>query len=314
MFVTLRMNGLIKRRRLKIKQRRFVFFEGWLSQPRRSPGGHVMFRSIFKKKKKHKYIIPTFPRNDDLYLVEFPKCGVTWLSFLIANTNLLLRGEAQQRATFFNISGHVAELDVSREIPITAPAIPGFRVIKSHSRYNPNFKRVFYMVRDPRSVMVSYQAFLQQTGWFNTTLEELIEHPQNGVRGWTEHVLGWLERVPASHSFALIRYEDLMDNPLNEMRSLYHLLGFEVPDNILMEAIERSSAEKMRRDEELYNSRHPQRSKLEFVRKGKLGGPREPLSPKLQRRIEELAGGVMARLGYSEASGGIGNTEESKRL
>jgi hypothetical protein len=258
-----------------------------------------VLRLRFKKKKQKNEIAPAFPRNDDLYLVEFPKCGVTWLSFLIANTNLLLRGETHQRATFFNISGHVAELGVSRDIPLVVPATPGFRVIKSHSRYNPNFKRVFYMVRDPRAVMVSYHAFLQQTGWLKTTLEELVEHPEHGVRAWCDHICGWMERVPASHSFTLIKYEELLSNPAGELRTLYNLLGFEVSDSVLTEAIERSSVEKMRQDENLYNSRHPQRSKLEFVRKGKLGGTREPLSADLQRRIEELADDVMIKLGYS---------------
>jgi hypothetical protein len=54
----------------------------------------------------------------------------------------------------------------------------------------------------------------------------------------------------------------------------------------------------MRAHEERFNAGHPRRRDTEFVRRGDIKGPRQPLSEALQRRIEDEAGPLMRRLGY----------------
>jgi hypothetical protein len=241
---------------------------------------------------------PANPCHDDLYLVEFPKSGATWLCFLMANANLLLSGDDRQRVTFFNIHAFIPDINVSPRLADPVTALPGFRLIKSHAPLNLNYPRVFYLVRNPCDVMASYHAFLNQTGWFRGSLDCLIEHPEFGIAAWTRHVSGWLDNVPPSRSFALLRYEDILADPTKELVALYRLLGFDISGQIVVKAVERSSIERMRADEAEANARHPNCGKMEFVRKGNVGGARQGIPGDLKRRIEQEAAPLMKRLGY----------------
>src|SRR5262249_53515567 len=129
--------------------------------------------------------------RSDLYLVEFPKSGITWLSFLVANVNLLLSGRGDQEATFFNIHDLVPDIHVGRQLGPPATLKPGYRIIKSHNSFNPLYYKVVYLARDPRHVMPSYHAFLRELGHRDWSLEEMVRDPTFGIRAWCRHVHGW---------------------------------------------------------------------------------------------------------------------------
>jgi hypothetical protein len=241
--------------------------------------------------------MPIQPRSDDLYIVEFPKSGITWLSFLVANTNLILSGDSRN-ATFYNILDFVPDIHVSRDLaPPTLP-MPGFRIIKSHGYFNPRYQKVFYLVRDPRHVMISYFRFLTQLGWFRGSFEQMLDHPRYGIGAWRRHVLGWIDGVSPTSSFALIRYEDLLDDTGTQLSHLYRLLGIELPKEVVDKAISRSSMERMRKDELVFNDANPASKKLDFVRAGEPGGGRERIDEKLERRIDAEVGEILKRLRY----------------
>lgn len=243
--------------------------------------------------------LPAPRRDDDLFLVEFPKSGITWLTFLVANANALLSGDSRE-ATFFNINDFVPDVQVARHAGAsTLLRVPGYRCFKSHSHFNRRYRKVFYLVRDPRHVMVSYFAFLNALGWWKGTLPQLIEHPQYGIGAWVTHVSGWLDRVDAATSFTLIRYEDLVSDTVGEMRRLYALLGFQLDDQTLKTVVDRSSIEHMRESEVMCYAAQPNRGGGEFVRRGQVGGPRLSLPDESRHRIEAKAAWVLKRLGYS---------------
>ncbi len=85
---------------------------------------------------------------DDVFLVSFPKSGNTWARFLLAN---LTRPE--QPATFANI--HLLIPDPSWTTKKELDRLPRPRIIKSHECFDPRYRRVIYIVRDPRDVAVS---------------------------------------------------------------------------------------------------------------------------------------------------------------
>jgi hypothetical protein len=245
--------------------------------------------------------LPVKRRDDDLFLVEYPKSGVTWLTFLIANVNALA-SEDQRRVTFFNVNDFVPDVQSVRHLGVPLLRVPGFRCFKSHSPYTWRYRKVFYLVRDPRHVMVSYWVFLRDLGRWRGTLEQLVRHPQFGIRAWNSHVSGWLNRVDFGACFSIIRYEDLLTDTAGELKRLYHLLGLPVSDEILAVAVERSSLENMRAEEAVFNAGHPALQNQGFVRPGQSGGPRQTLSEELCRLIEEQAASVMQRLGYARSS------------
>lgn len=244
--------------------------------------------------------LPVVRNDDDLFIVEFPKSGVTWLTFLVANVNAQLNGDSRA-VTFFNINDFVPDVQSVRHVGPARPPLPGYRCFKSHSAYVSPYRKVVYLVRDPRDVMVSYWTFLRGLGSWHGTLEQLVASRRYGIRAWTDHVGGWLRGIDAAASFALLRYEDLTANTAAELTHLYALLGVPVTPAMIATAIERSSIERMRELERSFAAAHPALRGLEFVRRQPLGGARTPISAATRDLIERQAAPVMKQLGYGPA-------------
>lgn len=242
-------------------------------------------------------LLPETPFNSDLYLVEFPKSGVTWLSFLIANANAMLANE-QHVVTFFNINDFVPDIHVGRLLTPPPATPPGFRCIKSHAAYTPSYRKIIYLVRDPRNVIASYYNFLAELGLWTGTIEDLADHPEYGIKGWTSHVNGWLDGVDAGASFTLLRYEDLLGATAIELQRIYQLLGWPLADETARVVVDRCSAERMRVDEALFNLGHPRLRNFTFVG-ANAGSTRVAITDSLRAHIEEVAGETMQRLGYA---------------
>lgn len=216
---------------------------------------------------KHYYLLPKNPKNNDVYVVEFPKSGITWFSFIIGyiiykkfNTNL--------KPTFYNITCFITDVHQLRSANINLnPNIP-YRFIKSHSDYNPHYYFVIYLLRNPYNVMVSYYHFMCVHG-LNMSFEKFIKHRQYGIESWVKHVEGWLmvEKLEAQR-ICLIKYEELSKRCEETIIELCKNIGLDIEQSIIQEAIEYSNFEKMKESENLYRRYNP-KYKLNFVRKAK---------------------------------------------
>src|SRR5664279_2390146 len=83
--------------------------------------------------------------HDDAFIVSFPKSGNTWTRFLIAN---LLHPE--EPANFGNIDRLVPESESLTRNELGR--VPRPRIMKSHEYFDARFRKVIYIVRDPRDV------------------------------------------------------------------------------------------------------------------------------------------------------------------
>lgn len=260
-----------------------------------SPARRLISRVARARISRH--FLPAERCDDDLFVVEFPKSGVTWLTFLLANVNAQLADD-RRAVTFFNLNDFVPDVQSVSHVGAPRAVLPGYRFFKSHAPYMSEYRKVFYLVRDPRHVMVSYWTFLTSLGWFNGTLENLVADGTHGIRAWVEHVTGWLDGIHPSASFALIRYEDLLANPHGELQRLYRLLGMPVTDELIARAIQRSSIERMRELEAEAAASHPALKNFEFVRRSAPGVARAPVPDRVRQVIEREAAAVMERIGY----------------
>jgi hypothetical protein len=242
-------------------------------------------------------VLPATPRHDDLYLVEFPKSGVTWLSYLMANTGLVLSGSAR-RATFFNLNELVADIHFDRNLAPPRADGFGFRCIKSHANYVPQYKRVLYLVRDPRAVMASYFTFQTSLGQWRGSIEDFVRDRQFGISAWMRHVDGWLDNIDTGLSFALVRYEDLLADTGDALHNICMLLGLQLSEADIEKIITQSSIERMREDEALFNMGHLDLKKFNFVRKENPGGSRIVLPESVRSYIDTQAAETMRRLSY----------------
>lgn len=251
-----------------------------------------MYRVLRRIRKFLRYVLykGTLARDcksSDIYIVEFPKSGITWLSTIIASLNSILL-EKEMRITFFNVAQHVADIHRTINVGEQASEELGFRLIKSHDEYNPCYNFVILLIRSPFDVMVSYYRFTQYAG-YRGSLNDFIKSKRYGIKAWVRHTESWLKSIPQGEKIHLIRYEDLKENPASQIKSLYENLGFSVPDNSISKALEAASFLNMKDSEAHYKNNNPKHVR-EFVRKG---GSNYELDEESKRYILEHAKSII---------------------
>ncbi len=222
------------------------------------------FLQEFYRRIKYFKSTPVQIRQDDLYLVEYPKSGITWLSFILANI-IQLKANPAVEVSFFNFTQIIADINYSK-YPRSMNNPFGSRIIKSHAKYNPFYTHVILLVRNPFNVMLSYYNFQSKLGSNDMEFKKFIENKKYGIDGWLKHTESWLKMNVGGHRFCMIRYEDLINNTFETVNRLINLLGWQVDDNIISKAINQSSLKAMRKAEEEYSELNP-KYRLNFVRK-----------------------------------------------
>lgn len=226
------------------------------------------------RERTYKKLLPINPQHDDLYLVEFPKSGVTWLSFILANINLK-KSKINKKINFYNINDFVHDIHQTRDIRLEPLPVPGFRIIKSHSEFNPYYYKIVYLIRNPKSVVVSYYHFLRKLKRFHSSLSEFVKNEKFGISAWQKHVESWLYKSRPAQRIMFVRYEDLIDKPVDVVKKLYSsFFGVNVENEIIKESLDLSSFERMKKLEvsqyecDLRYSRTDRFSDFKFVREG----------------------------------------------
>ncbi len=262
--------------------------------------------------------------RDDTFLVSYPRSGNTWTRFLIAN--LMYPAE---RVTFANIERLIP--DTASQSNRALKRTPRPRIIKTHQYFDHRYRKMIYIVRDPRDVALSYYDFHRKY----RTIEDsypLEAWVKDFVRGnltsadwgtWGENVASWLYTRGRSANFLLLRYEDMVENTPRELARIAHHLGVEVTTDRLDEVIRRSSADRMRElekvEENEWVATKKHRKDIPFVRVAKAGGWRTKLPEPCVASIESTWGDLMSALGYELVSTGapltdtMGRQEEVRR-
>ena len=210
----------------------------------------------------HRKLIAKDPENADIYLVAFPKSGVTWLSFLLGNIELKILGR-DEHITFFNYHKYVPDIHqlgiskINRELTRT--------FIKSHSFFNPNYFLAIYLIRNPFDVMVSYYNYMRNYG-YKSNFKNFLKNPNYGIKLWCQHIDGWFPEENLLTKIHLLRYEDLKETPQETILDIYKNLGLKLDLKILDKAIASSNIKEMKASEEFY-TKHDPRYKVPFVGK-----------------------------------------------
>jgi hypothetical protein len=240
---------------------------------------------------------------DDTFVVSYPRSGNTWTRFLIANLVY-----PDKNVSFTNIEQLIP--DTSSQSNRALKATPRPRIIKTHEYFDHRYKKVIYIVRDPRDVALSYYDFQRKYRQIDDQYP-LDRYVDDFVTGklisigwgtWSENVASWIFTRGMRKEFLMLRYEDMMQDTTRELARIAAFLGIEPDPARLQEAIRKSSAERMRELEKLESAKwvatKNRRNDIPFVRGAKSGGWRSSLPQSCVHQIEAAWGDLMSTLGY----------------
>ena len=258
---------------------------------------------------------------DDTFIVSYPRSGNTWTRFLVAN---LIHPE--EPVTFANIERLIPDCEAMSSRFVKR--VPRPRIVKSHEYFDHRYKKVVYIVRDPRDVALSYYDFSRKYRHIEDSYP-LARFVSDFVAGrlssldwgtWGENVSSWFYTRNGRPDFLLLRYEDMLSNTPGELTKIARFLNIEPTTDRLATAIERSSADRMRTLElsqgDQWVATKNKRSDIPFVRTASSGLWKDKLPASSIVEIESAWGSLMRMLGYqlTNAQGDFGAKMESPEL
>lgn len=233
--------------------------------------------------------------DDDVFLVSYPKSGNTWMRFLVAN---LIRKPQYPAIDFYNVHDYCPEWE-NLSGKIQDKKNP-YKIFKSHQPYNDLFGKVVYIVRDPRDMYISYCHYMLPSLKEKWDLAQFIEKFDSPYGRWSTHVASWVNSEKGNSSdFCLIKYEDMLTNPVENLRKVAEFIGLPVCDEELKSAVGHSSFNNMKDIEKKKGRKHSRQDNITFVRKGAAGEWRDCFGKSewdAFRAHEDIQ--LMERLGY----------------
>jgi hypothetical protein len=245
---------------------------------------------------------------DDVFLVSYPRSGNTWARFLLGNLI-----DQKDPVTFANIESRIPEIYFNSDHAMRS--LPRPRLLKSHECFQPHYRRILYIVRDPRDVAVSFYHHNIKAGNIpdDYPMQDFIPRFINADfdtkwGSWSEHVRSWLFLRQGRPDFLALRYEDMKKETLRELQRVASFLqqySFAITDKSteeLQQAIDLSSPEHMRELEKQQGSewvltKHTRPDKP-FVRSATAGGWKSQLPEDSVALLEKAWGNLMQSLGY----------------
>ncbi|MFZ0427365.1 MAG: sulfotransferase domain-containing protein [Acidobacteriota bacterium] len=236
-------------------------------------------------------------------------------------------GIASARGLFDDLTGVEASELREEEIERLRPRVYGkfsselkaegdCRFVKVHDAWTllddgaplfPSVGRVLYIIRNPLDVAVSYAHFracpmdeiIRQMGDREAALcqkpDRLHLQLRQRLLSWSGHVRSWVDR--SGMPLEVIRFEDMKSAPLETFERAVRFLGLDASRERILRALEYSSFDELRGQEEAAAFRERGRGKV-FFRRGEVGAWRDELTPDQVRRILSDHQAVMARFGY----------------
>lgn len=222
--------------------------------------------------------------RSDVALISFPKSGRTWLRVMIgralqkyydADENIIMETTA-----IYSLDSRLPNLNVSHD-EFAQDKSPE-EISWDKRKYTS--KRVIFLIRDPRDVLVSlyfHKRFRRsESKRYSGEISEFIRSKTGGIESLVAFYNTWAENYHLPRGFLLIRYEDMIIDAKKELDRVLRFMGIDwLPDEILEESVQYGSFENLRSIEASnklqsgsLQTTDPDNEESFKVRKGKVGG------------------------------------------
>lgn len=176
------------------------------------------------------------------FLVSFPKTGRTWLLHMLHHIQ-----EESKSDIFIESTHDMSEIIIEN----------GFRqdpnfLFNFPNRFRYRRSKVLFLVRDPRDVIVShfYQVTKRSKNPFIfSSISDFVRDETLGFRRIIYFYNLWFKSKTLPKRFCLIKYEDLLENGISELKRICAFISIPCDDSIIEKVYLASSASKMRKQE-----------------------------------------------------------------
>ena len=272
-----------------------------------------------------------------VWLASYPKSGNTWLRAFLANlvadgTQPVTLAELPQfcedeaRPELFSaVAGRPSTGLTFDEICALRPRVhsaiaaqsPGTRLVKTHNcagfvERQPLHEAsvtagAVYVVRDPRDVAVSMShhfgldvdAAIERLGDDRVATANDALFVTQVLGSWSHHVRSWADL--AGPRVVVLRYEDLLENPVFEFTRAARLLKLDDDRARIERAVRHASFAGLSGQERSEGFAEASDKSARFFRDGRAGQWREALTAEQSARVLARHGAQMSRFGYAAA-------------
>jgi len=249
-------------------------------------------------------------RQDDVFVVSFPKSGTTWLQEITYQIKTISNSKSGKLAVDVNMEDKFPFF----EFMYPTHSTPGLekiagmsspRFIKSHLHYHllPNdlqkgTGKIIYIARSAKDVCASYFNHFRMMSShhrFSGTFPQFYKTFINGTVGfgpWLDHVkLFWQHR--ADKNVLFITYEELHQNPEAVIKRVADFLGCTLTSQQLKEIVRKTSFSEMKGNNLVNYSWWKEVGVLrntddvQFMRKGEIGDWKNYFDSEMSEEIEK---------------------------
>jgi len=270
------------------------------------------------KRSVKQLLFRAYLRRRDVFLVGHPKSGNTWLAYMLG---IILRaGDPGGQITVANIGDFVPGIHGDDLRILKYRSLPDPRVFRNEFPNHPNlYPRTVYMVRDPRSVLVSYYHHYRVTT-DDTAMsldafvaKYLADGPiltwEPGLVRWDAQVAEWTDPAREA-SVMVVTYEALHQDRRAVLERVTRFCRIPFAEAAVAAAVQRGSFQAMRSEEERVGAqaylldggeayREAKGRTGRFFRQGRTDGWEDELPASARKAIEREFRPVMEALGYS---------------
>lgn len=238
-------------------------------------------------------------RNDDVFLVSYPRSGNTWMRFVLGS--LIHNVDVN----FDNMEEYFP--DIYRNTYFQLESLKGPRYLKSHEPYDKRYPKVVYIVRDPRDVAISYfywmLKFNKYEGEINGFLDMFFDPDGISYGRWDDHYESWIENSDkVNRGVLFLRYEELIDNTIDNIKTILNFININIDNDVIHNVVKRNSFSGMKNKENYASDQNPlfkaTNKEIPFVRKGTTGQWKSDLSDIHLERFRREFGPTMKQIGY----------------
>lgn len=244
-----------------------------------------------------KYRLEFGEREDDIYIVTFPKSGTTLTQMLLYQ--MTSDGEMNFKH-IYEVSPWLSN-DAYRKLPIRQLKSP--RLIKTHDKYTEFDKdvkgRFIYVHRNGMDVAVSMYNQRKNYGHPDLKFEDFLKGFFEGEEyNWFSYSKNWLDNKK-NLPILYLSYEELVDNIEVCIEKISKFCNLPVRSEDIPRIKERCSFQFMKQHEEKFGEQPIERPAFvydQFIRKGEKGEGSKHFNDEQKRHFEELEQKYLSQL------------------